>query len=87
MLLGAPLTMGTVIMKNLVPVVLGNFIAGAVVVAGSYSYQFGAIGCKSRERFRAHLKAYELRKQSERDAKKVKAANGEKKKELAGAYE
>jgi Formate/nitrite transporter len=86
MLLGAPLTLGTVIMKNIVPVVLGNFIAGAVVVAGSYSYQFGAIGCKSRERFRDHLKAYEARKQAERAAR-VAANGATNKKELAGVYE
>jgi formate/nitrite transporter FocA (FNT family) len=88
MLLGAPLTLGTVIAKNIVPVVLGNFIAGAVVVAASYSYQFGALGKKSREKYRQHLKAYEIRKQSERDSK-VEAVNGasKTKKELAGVYE
>lgn len=91
MLLGAPLTLGTVITKNIIPVVLGNFIAGAVVVAGSYSYQFGALGCKSRERFREHLRLYEIRKQAQRAAKAgvngaAKTASGEAKK-LAGVYE
>jgi formate/nitrite transporter FocA (FNT family) len=87
MLLGAPLTLGTVIAKNIVPVVLGNFIAGAVVVSASYSYQFGALGRKSRERFRTHLKAYELRKQAERDAKAGTNGEVKKTKELAGVYE
>ena len=55
LLLGADVTLGAVITKNLIPVLLGNFIAGAVVVAGSYSYQFGALGRKSREKFRIYL--------------------------------
>jgi formate/nitrite transporter len=43
MLLKAPISLG-VVMSNLIPVVLGNAVAGAVVVAGSYSYQFGRLG-------------------------------------------
>lgn len=62
LLLGADVTLGTVITKNLIPVVLGNFIAGAVVVAGSYSYQFGALGRKSREKFRVYLKQRRAKK-------------------------
>ena len=65
---GTGLGLGDIIFKNLVPVLLGNFIAGAVVVAGSYSYQFGAIGKKSREKFRAYLE--------ERRAKKYGTING-----------
>lgn len=57
LLIGAPLTLGDVVFKNLVPVVLGNFIAGAAVVAASYAYQFGMLGKKSREKFRVYLKA------------------------------
>lgn len=53
---GSGLGWGDVIFKNLLPVVLGNFIAGSVVVAASYSYQFGQLGKGSRERFRQHLK-------------------------------
>lgn len=55
LMVGAPVTLGATITKNLIPVILGNFIAGSVIVAGSYSYQFGAIGKKSREKFRAYL--------------------------------
>ncbi|KAL3922917.1 MAG: hypothetical protein SGILL_001948 [Bacillariaceae sp.] len=65
---GTGLGLGDIVFKNLVPVVLGNFIAGAVIVAGSYSYQFGAIGRKSREKFRAYLE--------ERKAKKYGTING-----------
>jgi formate/nitrite transporter len=32
------------VLRNLIPVVLGNAVAGALVVAGSYSYQFGRLG-------------------------------------------
>jgi formate/nitrite transporter FocA (FNT family) len=73
LLLGAPITLGTVITKNLIPVILGNFIAGAVVVAGSYSYEFGKLGAKSRERFRGRLKAYTERKASEKAAREASA--------------
>ena len=41
---GAELSVSEVIIKNLIPVTLGNAIAGALVVAASYSYQFGALG-------------------------------------------
>ncbi|CAE7462336.1 fdhC [Symbiodinium necroappetens] len=33
-----------VLLKNLLPTTLGNLVAGAVVVAGSYSYFFGNLG-------------------------------------------
>jgi len=49
LLLGAKLTIQQVIFKNLIPVLLGNAIAGAIVVAGSYSYQFGKLGEVSSE--------------------------------------
>jgi formate/nitrite transporter len=44
MLLKAPISLTAVVMSNLIPVVLGNAVAGALVVAGSYSYQFGRLG-------------------------------------------
>ena len=36
-----------ILLKNLLPTTLGNFFAGAVVVAGSYSYFFGNLGSGS----------------------------------------
>jgi formate/nitrite transporter FocA (FNT family) len=59
---GTGLGLSDIIVKNLIPVVLGNFIAGAFVVAASYSYQFGALGKASRERFRQYLKKREAQK-------------------------
>ena len=41
---GADMSLTDVIVKNLVPVTLGNAIAGALVVAAGYSYQFGKLG-------------------------------------------
>jgi formate/nitrite transporter FocA (FNT family) len=38
---GADLSIADTIVKNFVPTTIGNAIAGAVVVAASYSYQFG----------------------------------------------
>jgi len=40
----APLTWMDCVWRNIVPVLIGNAIAGAGVVAASYSYQFGALG-------------------------------------------
>jgi formate transporter len=68
MLLGAKLTLRDIVVKNLIPVLLGNFIAGSLVVAASYSYQYRNLGAKSRQRFREQLEVYQARKQAERDA-------------------
>eukprot|EP00529_Nitzschia_sp_RCC80_P021447 CAMPEP_0113487062 /NCGR_PEP_ID=MMETSP0014_2-20120614/25317_1 /TAXON_ID=2857 /ORGANISM="Nitzschia sp." /LENGTH=387 /DNA_ID=CAMNT_0000380751 /DNA_START=420 /DNA_END=1583 /DNA_ORIENTATION=+ /assembly_acc=CAM_ASM_000159 len=68
---GTGLSLGDIVMKNLLPVIIGNFIAGAVVVSGSYSYQFGALGKASREKFRTYLKSRNADKAAEA------AVNGE----------
>jgi len=60
------LTLGNVIAKNLIPAIIGNAIGGALVVAGSYSYQFGSLGKDHRKRFDARLMEYEARKERER---------------------
>ena len=44
LLAGAPLSMRDVILKNLIPVTIGNGIAGALLVAASFSFQFGKLG-------------------------------------------
>ena len=49
LLLGAQLSIRDVIFKNLIPAILGNAISGAVIVAGSYSYQFGQLGKTSSQ--------------------------------------
>ena len=59
------LTLGNVITRNLIPAVIGNAIGGALVVAGSYSYQFGSLGKDHRKRFGARLREYEARKERE----------------------
>ena len=76
LLLGAPLTLADVVFKNLVPVIIGNFLAGAGIVAMSYSYQFGELGRKSREKFRASLKKYEIRKSNEAKVNGAAAKEG-----------
>jgi len=55
LMLGAPLTLKTIIVKNLIPVIIGNAIAGAGIVAGSYSYQFGRLGGLRRAIFAEKL--------------------------------
>lgn len=66
---GVKIGLGAMIAKNLVPVVIGNAIAGAFVVAASYSYQFGKLGKKSRDEFAKRLIEYEARKKKERTAR------------------
>jgi len=41
---GAPITIGKMVLKNWIPVIIGNAIAGSICVAASYSYAFGALG-------------------------------------------
>ena len=41
---GAEVSVFDALVKNLLPVTLGNAIAGALVVAAGYSYQFGKLG-------------------------------------------
>lgn len=52
---GAPLTLYDIIVKNLIPVIIGNGIAGALIVAASYSYQFGRLGGLRRAIFKEKL--------------------------------
>ena len=62
MLLQAPMTWGNIIFRNILPVLLGNAVAGAIVVSASYSYQFGRLGGKRRAIFAEQLAQYEERK-------------------------
>lgn len=73
-LAGASVSLKHIVVKNLIPVILGNAIAGAIVVAGSYSYQFGKLGRAKRKAFRERLKKYEARKKLE----KLEKANKKK---------
>lgn len=68
LLLGAPLSVRDVIVRNIIPVVLGNLFAGAVVVAAGYSYQYRNLGAKSRERFQRQLNESLAKKQTAQDA-------------------
>jgi len=52
---GTGLTVSQVITKNLIPVIIGNGIAGALIVAASYSYQFGRLGGLRRALFAEKL--------------------------------
>lgn len=44
-----PVTAGEIFYKNMIPVSLGNFFAGSVCVAASYSYAFGALGEQKKD--------------------------------------
>ena len=44
LLAGAPVTVMKTISKNFVPVTIGNIIAGALLIGGGFSWQFGKLG-------------------------------------------
>jgi len=44
LLANAPLSLSDVLLKNLLPVTIGNAIAGALVVGAGYSFAFGKLG-------------------------------------------
>jgi len=46
---GAAISWSDIMMKNIVPVTIGNIIAGTVVFAGSYSYLYGALGGNDKD--------------------------------------
>jgi formate/nitrite transporter len=69
MLLKAPLSLGTILVRNMIPAIIGNAIAGVFVVAGSYSYQFGKLGGNDIH------ESIEKKRQEAIAAKKVQANN------------
>ena len=78
LLLGVKLTINDVLFRNVIPVVIGNAIAGAFVVSGSYSYQFGRLGRKSMEAFKVRLANYEAKVKTREQTQAIKMANGSK---------
>jgi len=48
---GSDITFQDVLVKNWIPVTLGNFVAGAFIVAGGYSCMFGRLGSVLAQRF------------------------------------
>eukprot|EP00913_Durusdinium_trenchii_P001553 g1437.t1 len=48
---GAPLSWGDILVKNLIPVTIGNAIAGAFVVGAGMSFMFGKLGKKEDNLF------------------------------------
>ncbi|KAA6417185.1 MAG: formate transporter [Trebouxia sp. A1-2] len=48
MAVGADISPSTYLLKNLLPVTLGNIVGGAIGVAGFYSYVYGTLGQKAQ---------------------------------------
>ena len=46
---GADISVMDTIVKNVIPVTIGNIIAGAVVFAASYSYLYGKLGGHTKD--------------------------------------
>lgn len=57
---GGSFTWMDIIFKNLIPVVIGNAFAGSLIVAASYSYQFGRLGGLRRAIFEEKMKNIQL---------------------------
>lgn len=55
-LAGAPLSVADVIMKNLLPVTIGNAIAGVLIIGAGFSFSFGKIGSSWGGSFRGIVK-------------------------------
>jgi formate/nitrite transporter len=85
LLLKVPLTVGDVLLRNVIPVLIGNAIAGAVVVAASYSYQFGKLGGKCLEAFKIKQAAYEERVALYKSANGAKTVKVDSEKEVTSA--
>ena len=49
MALGANITTWDIVFNNLIPVTLGNTLAGTLLVGGSYSLAYGALGRKLQQ--------------------------------------
>ena len=49
MALGANITTWDILFNNLIPVTLGNTLAGTLLVGGSYSLAYGALGRKLQQ--------------------------------------
>mmetsp|Transcript_114874 Transcript_114874/g.161394 ORF Transcript_114874/g.161394 Transcript_114874/m.161394 type:complete len:89 (+) Transcript_114874:2-268(+) len=47
---GAPLSWADIFLKNLIPVTIGNALAGAFVVGGGMSFAFGKLGKKEAKK-------------------------------------
>ncbi len=47
--LGADISTSTYLLKNLLPVTLGNIAGGAIGVAAFYSYAYGTLGKKAQQ--------------------------------------
>jgi formate/nitrite transporter FocA (FNT family) len=48
MAVGADISASTYLLKNLLPVTLGNIVGGAIGVAAFYSYVYGTLGQKAQ---------------------------------------
>jgi formate/nitrite transporter len=46
---GAEVSVMDMVVRNIVPVTIGNILAGAVIFAGSYSYLYGALGGHTKD--------------------------------------
>jgi len=49
LLAGAPLSLGQVLLQNLIPATIGNAIAGSIVIGAGFSYSVGRLGSKGKK--------------------------------------
>ena len=48
-LAGAEVSIADMVFKNILPVTIGNVIAGAVIFGGGYSYLYGKLGGNTKD--------------------------------------
>lgn len=51
LLAGSPLSVGDVLLKNLLPVTIGNALAGVIIIGAGFSFAFGKLGAGSAGSF------------------------------------
>merc|ERR1711972_878000 len=49
LLAGAPLSLGQVLLQNLIPATIGNAIAGSIIIGAGFSYSVGRLGSKGKK--------------------------------------
>lgn len=69
---GAPTSIHDMIFKNLVPVTIGNILAGCLIIAGGFSFAFGRLGSGDRGSF-SGLRRIIMGMNNKDDRKLVKA--------------
>jgi formate/nitrite transporter len=56
LLAGAPLSIFDIVVKNIIPVTIGNTLAGAIIIGCGFSFMFGSLGQGDKGSFRGWMR-------------------------------